>query len=325
MMALSDNGTLVYSPAFANDVAQPVWVTRDGNVSPVDSAWSFDPGGSPVVSPDGRRLAVAIQDGAATNIWLKDLVPGGALTRLTFDGVATAPQWTGDGGVLAYTHVFAGTRQWNVKRRRVDVADSGRTVFGSQRDVASIVLLRDTSQLVIRFGAAPTRDIYLARRGAASADTLVPLMASDRFEEVAISLSPDERWLAYTSNESGRFEVYVVPFPDVRSGKWQVSAGGGRSPRWARSGRELFFRDLADGLLAVPVTSGPSPAFGEPRLLFRMDRLYEDPMQVQFDTSPDDRRFLFLRALGREEEQALKVVLVQNWLSEIGQRMRGAR
>jgi len=325
-MALSANGTLLYAPAFASNEVQPIWVTRDGRSSPVDSTWSFDPGtGGPVVSPDGRRLAVTIQDGASTTLWLKDLTAGGGLTRLTFDGIASTPQWTGDGGSLVYTHIYAGTRQWDVKRRRVDGADSGRTVFRSRRDLASFALLRDTGNLVVRFGPQPTRDIYVTRRGSTAGDTLVPLMANDGFEEVAMSLSPDERWLAYTSDESRRFEVYVVPFPDVKSGRWQISAAGGRSPRWARSGRELFFKDLADGLLAVPVTSGPSPFSGERRLLFRLPALNNDPMQVSFDTSPDDSRFLFLRALGREDAQASNVVLVQNWLTEVKERMKGAR
>ncbi len=159
---------------------------------------------------------------------------------------------------------------------------------------------------------------------------MVPLLANDGFEEVTIALSPDERWLAYASNESGRFEVYLVPYPDVRGGRWQVSVAGGRSPRWARSGRELFFRDLADGVVAVPVGAGSTPDLGERRLLFRLGGMSlvgssGDPMQPQFEVGPDDRRFLFERRLGGDDQAANTAVLVQHWRSELRERMKAAR
>jgi len=326
-MALSDNGTLLFAPAAESREFQATWITRDGSVTPVDSGWSFLPGSAATLSPDGQRLAVAVQEGGSTDIWLKELRPGGALTRLTFGANAGRPEWTHDGKSLLYTESHAEPGRWDVRLRRVDGTDSGRIVLRSSRDIRSLALLRDTTRLIVRHGPPPTRDIYLARLGTGTAaDTLLPLLASEAVEEVAMSLSPDERWLAYASDESGRFEVYVVPFPDVKAGRWQVSLDGGRSPRWARSGHELFFRELRGEFFAVPVTSGPSPTFGERRLLFRSEGVRADPMNVDIDVSPDDRRFLVLRAPRRENAPDPSIaILVQNWLTDVRERLKGPR
>jgi Tol biopolymer transport system component len=324
-MELSDNGTLLFAPAPESEKFQAVWFSRDGSVTPVDSAWSFAPDSWATVSPDGNRLAVTIEEGGSTDIWLKDLAPGGSLRRLTFDRNAGRPHWTADGQSVVYTEAFG--RGFTVKRRHVDGSDSAETLLRSTRDFASVALLRDSTQVIVRLGPPPTRDIYLARRRQTTAgDTLVPLLASDAVEEVAMSLSPDERWLAYASNQSGSFEVYVVPFPNVKNGRWQVSLSGGRSPRWSRTGNELFFRDLTGGLVAVTVRVGSIPAFGERRLLFRPDGARLDPMNINFDVSHDDRRFLFLRAPRRDDAQlSTTVVLVQNWLTEVRERLKGTR
>jgi Tol biopolymer transport system component/tRNA A-37 threonylcarbamoyl transferase component Bud32 len=325
-MAVSDNGTLLYAPAIEAERFQAVWFTRDGRSTPVDSSWSFVPASAATVSPDGKRLAVAIDDGRSSDIWLKELAPGGGLSRLTFTGDVRSPEWTHDGNALIYMNVLDASRGGFLRRRSVQGTDSGRTLLQTARNIASVALPRDTSRMLLRFGPPVTRDIYLWRVGTASADSLVPLLANDRQEEVAMNLSPDERWLAYTSDESGRFEVYVVPFPDVKADKWQVSVAGGRSPRWARSGKELFFRDLTGGLFAVPVTVGSIPTFGDRRLLFRPEGIRSDPMSVQFDVSPDDRRFLFLQRTRREgEETTGTTILIQGWLTDVRERLKGTR
>jgi hypothetical protein len=331
MMNVSENGTLFFSPDAGPPLEQMVWISREGAVTPVDSAWSFVGGGT-ALSPDGRRLAVSVRSGTTFDIWVKELAPGGAHSRLSFAGAASNPAWSADGGSVLYQQAVKGGVEFELVRRRLNGADSAEVLLRSSRDFHSFSVLRDTTKLLVRLGAPATRDIFLARRGGSRpGGTLVPLLANDGYEEITPSLSPDERWLAYGSNESGRWEVYVVPFPDVTTGRWQVSATGGRSPRWARSGRELFFRDLAGGLVAVPVTNGPSPVFGERRVLFQMKGIplagfSMGPMEFQFDVSPDDRRFLFARAFGQEDPAAAtRTILVQNWLTEIKNRMKGAR
>jgi eukaryotic-like serine/threonine-protein kinase len=326
-MALSRNGTLLYEPAVEGMPAQAVWVTREGRVTPVDSAWSIPASSDLSLSPDGRRVAVAIESGSSSDIWIKELDKG-AITRLTFDDDAQWPTWTDGGRSVLYSSQPAavGKGLFQLKRRRADGTDSAETLLRTNRDLSGIWPLRDTMQLLLRFGAPPTRDIYLATRGAVGKESsVVALLASDKHEEVAMTLSPDERWLAYASDESGRFEVYVRPFPGVSSGRWQVSLSGGRAPRWAPSGRELFFRNLTNDLVAVPVSQGASLVLGERRTLFRLDGFPLNPMQTGYDVAPDGR-FLYLRQNGTgNSAPSTTVILVQNWLVEVRPRMKGQR
>jgi hypothetical protein len=133
-------------------------------------------------------------------------------------------------------------------------------------------------------------------------------LLATRFSETSPTLSPDGRWLAYVSNESGRYEVYVQSYPGPGA-RLQVSTDGGRAPLWSADGRQLFYR-YADQMMAVPVAAGPSFSAGKPRLLF------EGRYAGGYDVSPDGRRFLMIRI---EEESADKTELhvVLNWFEEL--------
>jgi serine/threonine-protein kinase len=128
--------------------------------------------------------------------------------------------------------------------------------------------------------------------------------------ELEPTLSPDGRWVAYMSDESGRFEAYVRPFPDIDGGKWLISTDGGAFPRWTRGGREIVYRS-GTKLMAVPVSAGASFVPGRPEVLW--DRAYfARPSLRDFDVSPDGERFLFLR-----QEGGSALYLVQNWAEEL--------
>ena len=140
--------------------------------------------------------------------------------------------------------------------------------------------------------------------------------------------SPDGRYLAYTSNESGRLrEVYVRPFPDVDSGRWQISTAGGTRPAWARNGRELFYLDESNTLTAVPVqTSGSTFDAGKPARVF--DAKYAEPYPSRFyDVSPDGRRFLMVKdSPGGSNATPPIMLVVQNWFEELKAHVpRGSR
>ncbi len=132
------------------------------------------------------------------------------------------------------------------------------------------------------------------------------------FDERIAALSPNGRWLAYQSDESGRFEVYVQAFPGL-GGKSQISTDGGTGPVWARSGRELFYRN-GDQMMAVPITTQSGFSAGEPRLLFegRFERFERHP---GYDVSPDGQRFLMVRTPPESEPRQINVVL--NWFEEL--------
>ncbi len=126
--------------------------------------------------------------------------------------------------------------------------------------------------------------------------------------------SPDGRWLAYISNESGRFEVYVHPFPNTNDGKWLVSTDGGSEPVWAHSGRELFYKGSGD-LMVVDVLPGLTFVMGERRVLFSVQGFRSTPFHQFYDVTPDDQRFVMIRNLGGQE--ASELIVVENFFEEL--------
>lgn len=135
-------------------------------------------------------------------------------------------------------------------------------------------------------------------------------------------LSPNGHWLAYQSSESGAFEIYVRPFPNVEAGRWQVSSGGGIKPLWARSGQELFYLAASDtSMTSVPVRTSPSFSFGAPVRLFE-GRYFAGPPGRTYDVSSDGKRFLMIKSAATERAAAnTSVVVVLNWLEELNQRL----
>ena len=134
-------------------------------------------------------------------------------------------------------------------------------------------------------------------------------------EEEAPSLSPDGRWLAYTSDESGRREVYVRPFPNVSEARQLVSTDGGSEPLWAHSGRELFYRTADSKLIAVQVVRDPAFRLGTQRVLFSVERYEADVFDRNYDVTRDDQRFLMIRQdVGQNDGE---LILVLNWLEEV--------
>jgi Tol biopolymer transport system component len=185
-----------------------------------------------------------------------------------------------------------------------------------------MALTRDSTQFIVRVGAPPSRDILLLKRGG----TAAPLVVSERFQEIGPMLSRDGRWLAYSSNETGRLEVYVRPFPDVNGGKWQVSRNGGHEPFWARNGRELFYRDGNGNLVAAPIIADASFRTGEHRILFSTRGLRLIANGRSYDVMPDDQRFIFTRRVGAEEsDRPVPVVVVENWGAELKKLGRAQR
>jgi serine/threonine-protein kinase len=138
------------------------------------------------------------------------------------------------------------------------------------------------------------------------------------------NFSPNGRYIAYQSDESGRYEIYIRPFPRVDNGRWQVSTAGGTRPVWARSGRELFYLDASNALTAVPVGISESTiSIGSPVKLF--DTKYAEPNPSRhYDVSADGQRFLMLKATtGDPNATPVRMVLVEHWFEELKQRVNG--
>ena len=321
---ISSQGALVYVPKDALGGQSPaqrtlVWVDRHGREEPMKTpprAYVH-----PRLSPDGTRVALDVRDQEA-DIWIWDLVRE-RLTRLTFG--PTFEQygiWTPDGRDVIFSSAqFGGpTAARSLFRRSAD--GTGTVEQLTQSDFAQFPssVTPDGTALIFRQHTAP-------KLGTATGMDLLllPLQGDRRLRplvqtpavELNAEMSSDGRWLAYQSNETGRDEIYVRPFPNVDSGKWLVSTSGGTQPLWARNGRELFFESNG-ALMRVPLTMGSTFEAGTPAKLIDGPQSYGLPGRM-YDVSPDGRRFLMIKEIGGVDEvpPSARLILVQNWTEEL--------
>jgi hypothetical protein len=151
-------------------------------------------------------------------------------------------------------------------------------------------------------------------------DTAPARLVGTTFSEMSPALSPDGRWLAYTSNETGENEIYVVPFPNTGAAKWAISAGGGTEPLWSHRGSELFYRDSSGNLVGVEVNSNPTFSLGRSATLFPAAGFASLQFTPQYGVAPDDRRFLMIRPLAASVPD--KLIVVENWFEELRAKSR---
>ena len=303
-------------------------VDRAGRDTPVDMGGPLQltPLGNAgwALSPDGGRLAISLADEVTSAVWVKQL-PAGPLSRVTFDSGAAGftslrPRWLPGGRALTY--VTSTGEGVELRRIPADGTGSSEVLVRNVRGVFEGVVSPDGQWIVVRESAGvgrTGRDIMGYRVGDTTA---VPLMANPAYEESAFAISPDGRWIAYESDETGRREVYVRPFPNTSDGKWQASTSGGMAPLWARNGRELFFVNGARQMIAVTVAGGTEPRFGERRALFTLtpgDYLDENTYYTPFDVGPDGR-FIMARRI-RPEGDAPPLIVTEHWFTELRRRL----
>jgi serine/threonine-protein kinase len=322
-LAVSDNGTLLYTRGSGTGKQELVWVTRDGKAQPVDPDWqgTFS---DPSLAPDGRRLAVTLLPNVSydsiartKNIWIKRLDRGPSI-KLTLDRMtSSSAAWTPDGRSVTFTSNKTGS--FDLWTERADGSTQAAVQLDEKRGLFSPRWSPDGKWLVFRtdFFETGAGDILGIRPGIDAA--AVPLVAT-RFTEVAPAISPDGRWLAYTSNESGEYRIYVVPFPNTAATKWAVSTRGGTEPLWSHSGKELFYRDVAGNLVAVEVQSTPTFALGRSTVLFPAAAYYSFARGLEYAVAPDDRRFLMIRQVAGGPPDEL--IVVDNWFEELKSKSR---
>jgi serine/threonine-protein kinase len=304
-----------------------VWIDRSGVETPVDTTFTFkmvvfgnNAGWS--LSPDGSRVAIGRNTDAGDNVWVKQL-PNGPLSRVTFDSTSTfRPRWSRDGKFIIYiARINIGAV---LMRKRADGTGVEELIANhGGAGVYEAAFTADEKSIVLRTGGTINqvggRDISIRT---VDDTTLKPLVAT-AFDESGIAISPDGRWLAYESNETGQTEVIIRPFPDVDGGKWQVSLDGGRAPLWSRDGRELFFVNSNRELMSVNVGSGASPNNGTPRRLFKLrPELYLAAQEnyTPYDVAPNGR-FLMARRLRLTAARVPPLVVTENWLAELRDRV----
>ncbi|MGH7585217.1 MAG: protein kinase domain-containing protein [Gemmatimonadales bacterium] len=316
-VALSPAGTLAYTTRSFNAPETVSWVGRDGSAARVDPAWTRDwEFEGLALAPDGRRAAVVIESGSRGDVWVKQL-DRGPLSRLTFAGdYNAAPTWTPDGRFVTYVSLNQGSRA--VRRVAADGSGGDSLLFELNRDIHYAETSRDGQWLVVSV-AGGSDDVLALRVGQ---DTLPRPVLAESFDEFFPALSPDGRWLAYVSNESGREEVYLRPFPDTRAGKWQLTTDGGTQPLWSADGRELYFRSL-DRSAVLSVGLGGGPGVATQRVVARLpasDDFEGNPRNRLFDVAADGRFLMIQRANATDVSGDLVVVL--NWVTELVAKVR---
>ncbi len=304
--AIGGDGSLIYLSG-APPEQELVLVDRQGGERALTGKLKSPQG--PRFSPDGRRVALTLTDGAAPDVWVYD-VPQGTLSRLTFEGQNYYPAWSPDGRKVAYSSSRAGSDR-DIYWKAWDGSGAEDTLVARPEEQWEVAFAPDGRSLVYREANAKTaRDIWLLPL---QGDRTPQPLLTTPFEERGPSVSADGRWLAYTSEETGKEEVYVRPYPGA-GGRWQVSAGGGQEPLWARNGRELFYRS-GDSLIAVDVRPGAVFSVGSRRLLFR-GRYSANNNYPNYDTHPDGRRFLMIKS----QEGPSELVAVLGWFGELRRR-----
>lgn len=302
-LALSGTGTLVYSTGDPNpETNELIWVDRAGGTERVDPEWVgyFR---SVALSPDGSKLAAGLGVGGwgLEDLFIKDLRRG-SISRLSLvEGVGNyRPAWTSDGQWV--TFISNRTGRAAVFRRRASGVGPAELLWEGQGEITQAFLTRDGEWLVF----VEDRDLFAKKLDEDSIQVVLVATPAGEFDP---EVSPDGRWLAYTSDESGSEEVYVSPFPNNASGlRWQVSSGGGFSPRWAHSGEELFFKTPAGDLVAVEVNDADAFELGERELLFSVGSQWSWQTLNAYSVSPDDQRFLIIQDRGNPEGNELVVV-----------------
>jgi serine/threonine-protein kinase len=300
--AVSRTGSLVYAAGTSAAKRTLAWVTRSGVAQTIDvPPHTYE---HPRISPDGRHVALTLRD-EDPDVWVLELARR-MLTRLTFEqGEEESPIWTPDGKRIAFSASRTGKPRQAIAKA-FDGSGAEEILFttpehqhlGSWSPGGQLVTDEGSANWGIMAGPPQEKQRHV--------------FLNERFSEQGARLSPDGQWIAYSSNESSRTEIYVQGFPGS-GGKWQVSTEGGNEPQWSRDGRELFYRS-ADRMMAVTIETRPAFRASAPRVLFEGRYTRMGWPQANYDVAPDGR-FLMIRG----DEQVLPTTLraVLNWSEEL--------
>jgi Tol biopolymer transport system component len=321
--SVSRDGRIAYRPGAAQVSVERrtlAWVNRQGVEQPI----AAEPRGYiyPRISPDGKRIALDALD-TRRDIWIWDFERD-ILTRLTQEANATdkrGPIWSPDGRSLFYSST-EGTRAVVLRRPADGTGASDKLAEESSTNMVPTTLTPDGQTLIYNLQIGGGANYDLKTVPLAGNRTPAALLATPRRESNA-ELSPDGRWLAYESDESGRLEIYVRPFPAVDAGRWQISNTGGNRPAWARNGRELFYISGDARMMAVPVSRASDNAFtyGRPAALFSTSSLYTGLIGRTYDVAADGRFLLVKQPAGAAATDNQAIVVIENWIDEVRQRL----
>ncbi len=320
-LAFSDTGTILYRSGGAGaGLLTVAWLDGAGNVKPLLAK----PGayGRPSLSPDGRRLALEVSDPSGTAVWIYDWALD-TMRRLTFTGTAQSPIWSPDGRYIVYR--AAGTGLAVV---RADGAGQPQPVTQSKSDQYPWSFSPDGKRLAYmeqHTPGAPAYDLWtvpVESDGAGVRGGQPEAFLQTPADERTPAMSPDGRWLAYMSDESGTFQVYVRAFPDT-GGKWQVSNSGGMYPIWSRTGHELLFETLDNHVMAATYAVNGTAFVADTPRLWSAQQLGGAFGVRNVDLAPDGKRVVALMPAKTANEQGAQhhVTFLENFFDELRRRV----
>jgi serine/threonine protein kinase/Tol biopolymer transport system component len=310
VFSASQNGVLVYQTGGHTVQGELRWYDRQGkNLGAIGSGNNY----GPRLSPDDARLAVDFGD-PNRDIWIFDLRRG-LKTRFSFGAVDAAAVWSRDGSRIAFAPLFGGTGPSAILDKKSNGEGQNETLYTAPGNTIPTDWSPDGRFLLLDNNFTTLSEVdVLPLEG----DRKPYPFAKSQFPQRSGHFSPDGHWVAYISRESGREEVYVVPFPGP-GGKWQVSSSGGRMPRWRRDGRELYFVADDDTIMAAAVEASPNKfEVKNVRPLFRVNLAPEARERSgSFDVTADGTRFIINAS---SEEAQPPITLVLNWPVELKKR-----
>jgi eukaryotic-like serine/threonine-protein kinase len=319
--SVSQTGTLVYVAGAPQGIQKSslVWVDRRGIAQPLPAPERNY--ANPWLSPDGREVALNAIDGGRQDIWVYNLTRD-TLTRLSFEGTGNSyPSWTPDGKRIVYRSQRSG--QPNLFWKPADGSGAEERLTSSENMQTPVSVSPDGRTLV--YAELNLKTGYDLMAIPLDGERKPRIILQTPFDDRTAQFSPDGRWLAYISNESGRYEVYVQPFPGP-GGKQQISTDGGAEILWGKNG-ELFYRVGAnrEKMMAVDFETNPTLRAGKPKLLF--EGLYASnatngAFRANYSVSADGQRFLMIKPIDQPQSRQLtQIDVVVNWLEELKQRV----
>jgi len=312
---VSPAGLLAYVPGSGRPPERSLaWVDRHGVSKELPAPLKFY--AAPRISPDGKLLAVQMNSGGTPDIWIYDFARN-TLTRLTFGpGASSLPLWTPDGRRVVYRWIRGSS---SFRWKPADGSGKEEVLLDtSLDDPVAVPSSFSPDGKTLLFGAASSQGTLGTKALSLDGGKVQPFLQST-FNQAGAYFSPDGRWVVYQSIESGRWEIYVQPFPGP-GGKWMISTDGGLYARWARNGREIFFRN-EDKMFSAAVDTQPVFKAGTPRLLFQGGGYLG---LANYDVSLDGQHFLMIKE--KEAPASPKELnLILNWPEELKRRVPTAR
>jgi Tol biopolymer transport system component len=302
----SNNGSLIYVPGGDTGKSTPIWIDRQGKARPQQLNMPAQIYGTPKLSPDGKRLAILVQE-LQSNVHIYDIATG-MPTKLTLEGNYAGHVWTPDGKKVVFSCGMNKEKEWKLFWAPADGSSKAESLYSSQHKLSPCSWYSDGKRLML-----DCSDLGICVLSVDGSRELIPVFKTD-FTIYQEALSPDGKYIAYASNKEGNFNVYVSPYPDFDWIK-RISFEFGEEPIWSTHGDELFYRNR-DKWMVVSISTEPEFKSGKPQVVF--EGPYINVGGLSYDVALNGQRFVVLKP-EFDDSQVRELHIVTNWFDELRQ------